>query len=349
MKAKITFLLLFAASAGLNGQSFPQQDTLILENFEEDPAEDMLPFPSGDDLEWVNYDEDFVSGSCVLPPNETPYGWFQEGDFSVPPPEIPENDAFTSCSFFFDFPNVRNANWLITSPVEIPDSTYWLCWRSLSYYGPGYLDGYHVLVSTTSNDPAENPFQDTLFAAAEMVEDSNPTGSLNLDDYVFSDGYIHANGYTDSSYFFVDYSEGPPFYHGKLEPHAVSLAAYSGKKIYIAFLHDSQNDFFLQVDDIIVSRVSPHVSVNDKPGEIYFFQVMPNPVRDAAYVTWKMKTPQEGKIYLADQGGKVVAQQNFSSRAQGSLFLGTQHLVPGIYYCTLETAAGRATTKLVKI
>lgn len=348
MKTISVLLLIFTASVWLNAQSFPQQDTLILENFEEDPSEDMLPFPSGDDLEWVNYDEDFEPGTCVLPPDETPYGWFQEGDFSVPPPGVPENDAFTSCSFFGN-PTIRNANWLITSPVTIPDSSYWLCWRSLSYYGPGYLDGYHVLISQTSNDPAAGSFTDTLFSAAEMVDDSEPPGSLDLDDYVFSEGYIHANGYTDTSYFFIDFSEGPPFYHGKLEPHAESLAAYSGKKIYIAFLHDSQNDFFLQIDDIIVSRVLPHVAVNDKAGDIYFLQVVPNPVRDAAYISWKMKTPQEGKIYLADQGGKVVALQNFSSRAQGSLFLKTQHLVPGIYYCTLETAAGHATTKLVKI
>lgn len=348
MKTTFAFILLFPVFAGLNGQNFSPQDTLILENFEDDPSDEMLLFPSGNDLEWVNYDEDLEPGSCVLPPDETPFGWFQEGDFSVAPPGMPDNDAFTSCSFL-ENPNIRNANWLITSPVTIPDSTYWLCWRSLSYYGPGYLDGYHVLLSQTSNDPGESPFTDTLFSAAEMVEDSAPSGSLNVEDYVFSDGYIHANGYTDTSYFFIDFTEGPPFYHGRLEPHAVSLAAYAGKTVYIAFLHDSQNDFFLQVDDIIVSRIPPHVSVNDKTGDIYFLQIIPNPVRDAAYVAWKMKTPQEGRLYLSDQSGKVIVQQNFSGRAEGHCFLETHHMEPGIYFCTLETAGGRATTKLVKI
>ena len=345
MKAFFTSILFCAAAFGLPAQVAVMPDTLINENFEIDPTDDMLPFPSGNDLEWVNYDEDHLAGQCVNT-GATPFGFWQEGDFGAPGSD---NDAYTSCSYLVDA-GVRNANWLITRPVLIPDSSYWLCWRSLSYYGPGYLDGYHVLVSTTTNDPTEGSFKDTLFAAAEMVENSSPAGSLDVDDYVFSGGYIHANGYTDTSYFFVDNSEGPPFYHGKLEPHAKSLAVYAGKTIYVAFLHDSRNNFLLQLDDILVSNNLPHAtSTHGEPGDIAFLNVLPNPVRTSAYVTWKTAVPAECSLVVADGTGRVVLQRLFSSRENGDFFLETQNLGPGVYYCTLQTARGRATAKFVKL
>ncbi|MBK7939570.1 MAG: T9SS type A sorting domain-containing protein [Lewinellaceae bacterium] len=334
----------FATALCLQAQPVVMLDTLINQTFETDPTDDMLPFPTGNDLEWVNYDEDHLAGICVSP-GFTPFGWWQEGDFGE---ESSDNDAFTSCSYLVD-PGVRNANWLITSPVLIPDSSYWLCWRSLSYYGPGYLDGYQVLVSTTTNDPTDHPFTDTLFTAAEMVEDSQPTGSLDVDDYVFSNGYIHANGFTDTSYFFVDYSEGPPFFHGTFEPHAVSLAAYSGKTIYVAFLHDSRNNFMLQVDDILVSKTAPHgVPTYNRPDEISYLNVFPNPVKNAAYISWKAKTPSASRIIISDCTGKTVLEKTFGSREEGNCFVEMQHLEAGLYYCTLFTAYGRASAKFVK-
>ncbi len=344
MKTIITSILLFCTVFSLQGQGFAVMDTLINENFETDPTSNMLLFPSGNDQDWVNYDEDHLTGECVTA-GPTPFGWWQEGDFGA---QGNDNDAYTSCSYLVD-PGVRNANWLIVSPILIPDSSYWLCWRSLSYYGPGYLDGYHVLVSTTSNDPGEFSFTDTLFSAAEMVENSSPSGSLDLADYVFSDGYIQANGFTDTSYYFLDFSEGPPFYHGKLEPHARSLAAYAGKTIYIAFLHDSRNNFLLQVDDIIVTKTQHGVSTDNKPDQVVFLKVMPNPVEASAYISWKMNVRAASTLLVTDAIGRAVLEKTFNSREEGNYFLDTQHLAPGVYYCSLLTAYGRATTRFVKL
>lgn len=345
MKTTFTALLFCAAPIALFGQAATAPDTLINERFIEDQLPFMLPFPTGNDADWVNYDADQLYGLCVDFPDTTPFGWYLDRDFSVSSPSETTNDAFTSCSYL-ETPFVPNANWLITKPIYLADSSYWLCWRSLSYYGPGYLDGYKVLVSTTTNDPADHPFTKTLFKAAEMVKNSVPAGSLNLNAYQFSDGYIHANGYTDTTYFFVDFSEGPPFYHGKLEPHMESLAEFAGKTIYIAFLHDSQDDYQLQVDDIVVSKT--YVSTHS-PQNVERFDVLPNPARDAAYFSWKLKTPQESRLVVTDNAGKIVLQKAFGSREEGRLFFEIQHLEPGIYYCALETASGRATTKLVKI
>lgn len=343
MKAFFTLMLVILAAFSLRAQVFSVPDTLINENFETDPTSDMLPFPSGNDQEWINYDEDHLTGLCVNP-GSTPFGFWQEGDLGAP---NSDNDAYTSCSYLVD-PDVRNENWLITSPVTIPDSSYWLCWRSLSYYGPGFLDGYHVMVSTTTNDPTDGSFKDTLFSAAEMVFNSSPAGSLNVNDYVFSGGYIQANSYTDTSYFFIDNSEGPPFYHGKLEPHARSLANYAGKTIYVAFLHDSKNNFLLQLDDIIVSNTHTTAASN-RPGNISYLRVMPNPLRSSAYVSWKTDIPLECLLTVTDGTGRVVLQRTFSSRDAGNYFLDAQSLEPGVYYCSLQTSRGRATVKFVKL
>lgn len=66
MKTFLTLLLCLAFFA-LKAQGL-SQDTLINENFEENPTSEMLLFPSGNDPQWVNYDADQISGSCVAPP-----------------------------------------------------------------------------------------------------------------------------------------------------------------------------------------------------------------------------------------------------------------------------------------
>jgi len=345
MKTCVIALFTLITVSALNAQSLAAPDTLIAEYFETDPTPLMALIPSGDDQIWVNYDADGVSSLCLEGPAPAPSGWLWDADLGSLDPQQSDNNAFTSCSYLTD-PDVRNSNWLITKPVSIPDTSYHLYWRSLSFYGPGFLDGYKVLVSKTSNDPAMNVFTDTLFVAAEMIQNSVPPGSLNVEDYVFSPGYIHANGFTDADYFFVDNSQGPPFLHGKFEPHEVSLAAYAGQTIYIAFLHDSQDDFILQIDDILVSKseMSPATTLEN----VLYFNVLPNPVRDNVYFSWKTLTAENGQLVVQDQAGKIVARQSFSSRQEGLIFFETSQWAQGVYICTLETTTGRATTKLIK-
>lgn len=334
---------LFCISPLLGQSSGQALDTLLQHSFEGilDPADTMLNIPTGDDLHWINYDQDNKVGLCVSN-GQTPKGWYWESDLGFSDPNMADNYAFTSCSYL-QSSNPQNRNWLITSPVHIPDDTYWLGWRSLSYYGPDFMDGYRVLVSTTTNFP--EAFTDTLFSAAQTVARFQ-VGSLDLNDYVFSNGYIHANGYTDADYFFVDFEGTDPFYHGKLEPHSVNLSKYAGQTIYIAYLHDSFDDFQLQVDDILVSNPMVSTSV---PSDLLFFNVFPNPVRDFAYLNWKTRAPQSGRLSVVDPSGKIVFEKNFNTRVEGQIYLDAQGFAPGIYYCRLETASGMVTRKLVKI
>lgn len=347
MKSCVIALVFCLSGFILKGQNFAAPDTLIKERFETDPTEFMLPNPTGNDLDWVNYDVDQETALCVNG-SFTPLGWYWEGDLSVADPNQTDNNAYTSCSFL-DLPpdESHNRNWLIISPIFIPDTSYWLSWRSLAFQGPMFVDGYKVLVSKASNKPDTGDFLDTIFTAAQMVS-ALDLGSLNTDDYVYSEGYIHADGYTDTNYYFTGYTQtGLPFYRGRLEPHVASLKNYAEQMIYIAFLHDSDDDNLIQLDDIIVSGAETMAAQSLE--NVLFFNVLPNPVRSAAYFSWKLKFPQKGRLVVTDNAGQLVAQQTFNSRAEGQIFFETHYWTPGIYYCTLETASGRATTKLVKI
>lgn len=345
MRTFFTFSVAFLCSVSLIGQTLDPPPTVLLDmNFEgpTDPGNAMLNAPTGDDTQWVNFDQDHKTGSCVKSPGITPKDWYWESDLGFADPSTANNNAFTSCSYLTN-DEWQNRNWLITAPVFIPDSTYWLCWRSLSYYGPDFMDGYHVLASHTSN--LLGAFTDTLFSAAQTLTRLQ-LGSLDVFDYTFSEGYIHANGYTDEEYFFVDSEPNGLFYHGKLEPHSVSLAQYAGQTVYIAFLHDSQDDYQLQIDDILISDLKTSTRT---PSDFLHFNIMPNPVSDFAFINWKTRKPQEGHLSVLDQSGRVVFEKTFNTRQEGQVYLDAQSFAPGVYYCRLETASGQATKLLVKI
>ncbi|MBL7828777.1 MAG: T9SS type A sorting domain-containing protein [Saprospiraceae bacterium] len=341
MKQKLTFLAALLLSGSLFAQNFAA-DTLIIERVIGDPIQDMLIFPSGNDVQWINYDEDLAEGLCVINGEETPIGWFSEVDFSFLNPLETDNYAFTSCSYLFT--GERNHNWLILPPIFIPDETYHFFWRSLTYEGPAFTDGYKVMASTAGNLPDE--FSTELFKAAEMIKPVVANQyTLNPADYVFSNGYIHANGFTDTNYYFFNPPDGP--LRGKLEPHSVSLAPFAGQTIYLAFHHDSRDDSQLQIDDILVAK---ELSSPVQPTTDWIqFQIIPNPAGAQTYINWQMKKPEPGRLLLIDQQGKTVLQKSFSAYEQGSLFLELEHVTPGVYECVLQTELGRVSKRLVRL
>ena len=344
MKTLYTTLLAFTiVTTALRAQNVIALDTLISEPVIGNPISQMLTFPTGFDDNWVNFDEDMLEGFCVQD-EETPFGWFIEGDLGFLNPSTTDNEAFTSCSYLVG--GERNQNWLILPPIAIPDTSYQLCWRSLPFEGPAFMDGYEVLVSTASNLPSSGDFSHKLFTAAEMIDFVNPNmPTLDPADYVFSDGYIHANGYTDTNYYFRVEPNGP--LRGRLEPHAVSLAEFAGQTIYVAFYHNSQDDNQLQLDDIIISRNEHFVAVKT-PEFFTDFDILPNPVVGSAYINWTMQEALPGQLKLIDLHGKTMLEKSFGAYERGSLYLELENVPPGMYHCVLETAQGRSVKKLIK-
>jgi len=341
MKQLLPILLLLSGGFAAQAQSIAAPDTLLLQRFTVDPSDIMLEFPSGNDLQWVNWNADNLPTLCG-DDEPVPGNWYWEndlGDLSDPP----VNFAFTSCSYLVG--GLPNENWLITPPVYISDSTATLLWRSSPFEGPAYMDGYKVLVSTTGNEPFLDAFTDTLFVAAEMT-DILKNNSLNPDDYLFSSGYVHANRYTEQDYFFLIHPAAKA-YTGRLEPHTASLAKYAGQTIYIAFLHDSTDDSILQIDDIaVVQEKSNRVQSPDLQN--FDMRVLPNPTSDVATVSWSTAAAQQGRIVVTDIFGKTVVEQPVPDTSAGYIRLDLRGLPAGTYVCTLRVLQGQQSVRVVK-
>lgn len=197
-----------AASRGANCP----MDTLLFEDFQsqEIPAS------------WINLDLDMNTDA-----NDRPMEWYISIEqFTTMPGDT--NWVATASSWFTPFAQANN--WLILEPLEICDAEVSLAWQSKPFEGPGFMDGYKVLVSTT--DSLITSFTDTIFVVAEDVG-----GGMGIP----GPGNVHPN------------FEGS---NGLLSDWRVSLEAYEGQRIFIAFVHDSDDDNLIQLDNIFVGLPS---------------------------------------------------------------------------------------------
>jgi len=333
-----------------------QNDTLLHADFSMPFDTDQTDFgesdgvsavPSGTDTIFVNLDADGIAVGGNAPSQL----WYWDSlDFYGD-----DLGVLKSQSWLTGF-SPDNRNWLILPALEIVDGTAELSWKSAPYQGPRYMDGYTVLVSTTNNDATltTHPFVDTLFHAAEMVAIDGASTSLVVSDYTFSDGYIHANSYTDSMYFLhpgedtVDFTDAETFNLGQLEPHTVSLAAYSGETIYIAFLHDSEDDNLIEIDDILVTGTLP-TSNTDKISAALGLAIFPNPASDYINLTYNVieNTTISASIY--DMSGRLVqVKNNLSSQAGEHQYrFNVSTFANGNYTLVLEAEGQRLTKKFV--
>ncbi len=315
-----TFILLsvgFAASA--------QNDTLLFEDFSTPfdiapsdfgEADGVSAVPNGTNTVWVNLDADGIPVGGNAPSQL----WYWDSlDFWGDNLGVVKSQSWLT-SFSPD-----NRNWLILPALQILDGNAVLSWKSAPYQGPRYMDGYTVLISTTNNDAttSPHPFTDTVFHAAEMLSIVGSNSSLSLSDYTFSDGYIHANNYTDSTYFIhpgedtIDFTSAETLNLGLLEPHSISLAAYTGKTIFIAFLHDSEDDNMIELDDILVKGTLP-LSNTLKISETLGLDIYPNPTHDYLTLSYEVVANTEISAAIYDMQGRLMQVLNNLSSTVGT-------------------------------
>lgn len=285
MKKIFTFIFILGISAQF---AKAQNDTLLYENFNVDPTGAYLTLPNGNDLDWVTADLDGQTDA-----NSRPVNWYwSDLGFST-------NDT-TGCiisSSWFSSPAQCN-NWLITPPIQIVDANAVLYWKAAPYQTPLYLDGYKVMISTTSNLDVD--FTDTAFVAAEYLSGSSSNGA-NYNAYSFSPGFIHGE---DGTYTEFDASSDSSRLLGVLRPFNVSLAQYAGQTIYIAFVHDAFDDNLISVDDILVTGTLPvGLPSPDKNSKL---SVQPNPASDLMKVNFNLPVSASVNIKVYDVKGAVV-------------------------------------------
>ncbi|MCB0567446.1 MAG: T9SS type A sorting domain-containing protein [Phaeodactylibacter sp.] len=350
------YKLLLVAAAFLPFALTAQMDTLLFEDFQDDIIGDVegevAIFPQGDDTTWVNYDADYLQDA-----NDRPQNWYTSIDFaqglqdSIAPTDT--SIVLASSSWLQGFLN-GNRNWLITPPITIRDAQASLHWKSAPYQGPRYADGYSVLISSGMNFPES--FTDTVFRAKQMIPPlpigaDDPEGNaFQVDSFLFApeNGYLHADGYTLPEYYILD-EPGDNLLIGVLEPHSFDLAAYSGQTVYIAFVHDSDDDNLISIDDILVMGNLMSSTREPLAADIRLV-TYPNPVDNLLNVLFRLETPVNVRTGLYNMDGKQVLSMASEGHLFGeqSLKLDLRRLPAGAYNLVLDIEGQQYTRKVVK-
>ena len=321
-------------------------DTLIYENFQVDPSDQMAFFPDDNTSDvWINWDEDGLPAA-----ESADSDWFQDTDWgqvdSIPPTDT--NFIFRARSWLESF-DTSSSNWLITPAIDIIDDQATLHWSSAPFQGPRYMDGYSVRILVGSNSYFDADQNDVVFKAAEMTGWIGDNTSLNLDTFTFSSGYIHAEGFSNPLYF-VPPDSTDDAYTPRLEPHSVSLADYAGQTIYVAFHHDSSDDNWIMVDDILLLGTKMVSSTNQLDEADVRFVTYPNPVNNYLNVMYRLREAGQLSLELFDVQGKLVSALPVQTEGIGEYTkrLDLRNLVPGNYTLMLSIDGKTISKKIVK-
>jgi hypothetical protein len=322
-------LLTCIAFTAISMSVMAQNDTLLFENFDVDNTANYSLINNGNDTVWVNYDLDALPDA-----NGRPQNWFwSSGAFAT----VDSTDAcLFSSSWLSVLPPQVNRNWLITPPIEIVDANAVLTWYAAPRQTPLYVDGYTVLVSTTTNYEAD--FTDTLFQAAQYLSGSGNDWAA----YTFSPGFVHGLDGT-----FIEYDGDSSRFVGVLRSFSASLAQFSGQTIYIAFLHDADDDNLIAVDDILVTGTL--VGLAESP-EQYQMTVFPNPATDRIELSYQLQVTSHVIADIYDVKGAKVLSLNRGIQIAGAqkLAIDVRSLPAGTYNVALTIAGSRVNSVFVK-
>ena len=295
-------------------QSLTGQDTLFYENFNDWDYVEI-------DSIFTNFDEDNISDY-----NGLAGGWFV-GNFGNGGSDSTESVALSS-SWLANFqPGTRNP--LRLPALYLPDALPTFSWRSAPALGNLYLDGYTVVIST---DPDFYYYVgasdcDTLMHFAQ---------NLNNDELQFSSGTQHDSF---DSLAPINISTTTQ-YPGKLKTWEVSLAAYAGQSVYISFLHNSDDDNFIAIDDILVKGTYSATGINNLNSNIY--NIYPNPTSNTINIDIDNSSDITSiEIYNAI-GQRIHHTNNFKKQIDISEFQS------GVYFLSIETLKGRTTKQIIK-
>ena len=263
--------------------------------------------------------------------------------------DIPEDTNFVarSDSWLAGFAP-ENRNYLILPELDITDDAHFLSWKSGAFQGPRYMDGYSVGIVTDASDPESSYVN--LWTAAQFVADDNSWHpALYGDAYDFSGcpvpdgpladqdmsavcyyptpgdgfggtGYVHADNFTNTDYLAVSLTDpdNDNTYTCVLEPHTLDLSAYIGESIRICFLHDSDDDNIMTIDDIMVH--GPDIDGIDEFAFDRFISIYPNPVVDVLNFNFTEEVKDNAIVNIIDSKGALVYSEIVNGNALKNAF-----------------------------
>ncbi len=334
MKNILILLSLFLSFSALS-----QIDTILFENFQTNTVEAMND-EAADEMAWANVDQDDLT---TILGSDVSKRWYWGEFFHDPVNPITGETNFVAMSIsFLEGFLPGNRNWLVLPAIEITDDSYELSWKSAPDQLPRYMDGYSVLVSTT--DRFSTSFTNELFKAASMDDISGDSQSTDYSNFVFTDGYLHADGGTLTEYILLG---DATINYGLLEPHSLSLADYVGQTIHIAFLHDSDDDNRLALDDILVTKASGPSQLNEL-SEIQV-QLYPNPVDNELKITFALSETKEITAKILSISGQILMVEKWTTADQQvQKTFNVEGLTSGEYILNLESEYGEFSQAFIK-
>lgn len=313
-------ILFMGVAAASNAQAL---DTLFYEDFntwENVEIEDSI---------FTDYDEDGLVAA-----NGLPGGWFV-ANLANGGADSLEMVAL-SASWLEGFA-YGNRNWLMLPPFDLADTAATLSWRSAPAVGDLYMDGYTVLISNNEWFYYDITLADTLMHFAQNINDVETE---------FSDGVVH----TELDYAVPLNLTPTTQYPGLLAPWSVDLTPYSNQTVYIGFLHNSDDDNFIALDDILVMGMEgstdpdpdpdPQVGVDEhvKVG----FELYPMLVKEDLHIS--LQSRANCLTITSALGAQVWGEKNISNEHQ----LNLNHLAPGVYLVRVWNEQGVFTNKFIK-
>lgn len=287
--------LLYLLFQGVTLLVYGQNDTIFYLDFESGamPANFVENQDTSDITIWQNYSLDSIPAANGLPNN-----WYLgPGIADVDT----QNTVIASTSWLQGF-LPGNRNYLISPGFYLPDGFTELSWYSASRHAPVYLDGYSVVVSTTGSAPED--FTDTLFRAAQWIgPNPNPTTASPIPAFNnnrYSEGWVHG---FDGTYLELDGDSSD--WKCVLQPHSVSLAAYQGQTVRVAFVHDSDDDNIISFDKIFM-KGTKIIGLEER--EDVRTRIYPNPAAGRTHLAFELNTVGAVTWKVVDMRGRVVAE-----------------------------------------
>jgi hypothetical protein len=207
-------------------------------------------------------------------------------------------------SFYFGAPSwfdgltgaaALSDDWFTFGPINVPSTGGELRWQH-SMSDNAYRDGYDVMISTTSTDPADFIADgDTVFSVA--------------DNAAATDG--------DTAW----------------TPQSVQLNGYADLPIYIAFHHNAADMFILYLDDVAFVEGNSGASISNVNPLEASMNIYPNPTTGNSTLTYALKENADVQVKIVDFTGKTVMTANQSRQNAGfhSMNLDLSSLPAGVY------------------
>jgi hypothetical protein len=319
---------------------FSQNDTLLFEDFQADDFPYILIDPpngsTNETTNWYNFDEDGLPDGS---PSNRPGEWFLAYPFADADELTPSGDTnYVLASSSWSNVNQYTLNWLITPKIQVNGPTT-LSWKSAPRQTPRYLDGYEVRISTTDN--YETSFTTTLFTAAEYISAPGPFADSSFANYNFSTGFVHGQ---DGTY--IEYNGDSARFIGELRPFSVSLNAYIGQSVYIAFLHKTMDDNLISIDDILVTGVATSIKEEEKEFKLGAF---PNPASNMVTLNYTLPKSSPIDVFVYDFNGRLVENKFVGIQIAGkqSITYNVANLADGEYNFVIRSSFGITTQKVL--